>query len=239
MPSDWLRNFKEMGSAAPDRFTRENATLASIRKWLFYPGVYLNALTLAILIEWTGRLFHSPFTPLLFALILGGQQLSRFRVSSSLYISFGILLTLSMLAYESTQPASQAPEPPAGLAFALLATSFLFPAVIGHFEKGHNPRAGGTRPLPRVVDVSCNDHGVWNYCFYSSKGSRPINSIVEDIHGGDGLQSVKDFCNQRLRALCELEELPKPVLVWFDDATEAGAVGQITFPNARERDIHE
>jgi hypothetical protein len=63
------------GPAVPDT---DMSQWDRIRKYPYYGGVSLNLVAVAILVEMSAGLIRSPFTPVMYAIVLGGQQLGRY-----------------------------------------------------------------------------------------------------------------------------------------------------------------
>jgi hypothetical protein len=161
-------------------------------------------------------------------MILGAQQLGRFRLNSLIYIVAGLVVTGVLLVLDLNAGHTAVPEPPASLAFTVLALSFLIPAVVGHVDKPRNYHASGEFPPPRLIEVSCDGKDVWRYCLYPVHGARPIDPLVEGVVGVAGLEQAKTYAQERLDALCTAYNQATHKLTWLGDGTGRRSVGQLT-----------
>src|SRR5215213_6353853 len=87
------------------------------RMVFYYLGLFSNIFAFAILVESTGGLLASPFTAIMVALVLTGQQLSRFKSQSRWLIAIGLMSAGAFYLYEWFLGIPPAPEAPKILAF--------------------------------------------------------------------------------------------------------------------------
>jgi hypothetical protein len=170
------------------------------RKYLFYPAAYCNFAAAAIWIEVSGGVVESPFTPVLFAMILTAQQLSRFKLNSRLFLGFGVLATGVLAIYETVAGIHEAPTPPPKLAFWILVAAFVVTALCAHALKQHNYRAAKTYPDPEVVEVYKDSDQRWRYAI--SADQTPLDPVL----GDGGLATVgaaKDAAKELLCGQCK------------------------------------
>jgi hypothetical protein len=160
------------GSADP-----EPTWLATYRKFVYYPAVLGNLAAIAVFIEQTGGLVRSPFAPVLFALILGAQQESRFKSNSRLYIIAGVVITVALVGFEKAFGTRSVPNPPSHLYFWIVAAVFLLTAILTHIDKAVNYKARGRFPEPSHIELYVDDGGIWRFALHS-KGTR-LDPVVE------------------------------------------------------------
>jgi hypothetical protein len=177
---------------------REPLWIRNGRKYLFYPAAYFNFVAAAIWIEVSGGLVESPFTPVLFAMILTAQQLSRFTLNSSLFLAFGAVATGIIAIYETVAGIHEAPTPPPKLAFWILVASFVVTALCAHALKQRNYRASDSYPDPAVVEIYRDSAGRWRYAMYCKR--TPLDPLVGGGHATVG--AVKDAVSALVHGLC-------------------------------------
>jgi hypothetical protein len=210
---------RNLGSAptppdSPDR-------LAGARKFLFYPGTFLNFVAVCILVEESGGLVRSPFTPVLFAMALAAQQLGRFRTNSKIFISFGILATAALFLFERSNGLRSVAPPPDRLAFALLAAAFLVTAVYTHSDKTKNYRASGGFPPPTHVELYWDHQGVWRYVLHCKNGR--LDPLLEDVSDFDKLEEAKAAVKRRIDPI-----VAPGTLVWSDSSSREEVMAYIS-----------
>jgi hypothetical protein len=166
LPIGLHRNVALLNSAWSYEPGDEPAWLARVRKYVYYPSGYLIFFSLAILIEVSGGVVASPFTAVLFALVLTAQQLGRFKLNSFVSIISAILITGALGLYQSLFGIQHEPAAPRQLTFALLAFAFLLTAVCTHVTKARNYRAAGVVPQPTHAALCQDAAGRWLYALY-------------------------------------------------------------------------
>jgi hypothetical protein len=172
--------------------------LRNARKYVFYPAAYANFVAAAIWIEVSGGLVDSPFTPVLLAMILTAQQLSRFKLNSFLFLTFGAAATGALAVYESKAGILDVPPPPVMLTFWILVISFLVTALCAHALKQRNYRASKTYPSPSDIEVYRDSAGSWRYAMYCRR--TPLDPVLsESITTADDarvatLELVRGLC---------------------------------------------
>jgi hypothetical protein len=200
-PNAVARHVGDLGERPAYEAAEEWPWLAKARKYLFYPAAYLNFITVAIWIEVSGGLVHSPYTSVLFAMVLGAQQLSRFTLNSGLFIGFGVVATGLLALYETFFGVRDAPEAPAQLDFYILALSFLVTALCTHAAKGKNYRAAGTYPKPSYVELYLAPDGHWRFSLLY-KGTR-LDPRLEGSSEHETISEAKKRAEAILLDLCE------------------------------------
>jgi hypothetical protein len=202
---------------------QENPYLSGARKFFYYPGVFANIIAVAVVVEQSGGLIHSPFTAVLFAMVLAGQQLGRYRTNSSLFIVGGVVLTLLLLAYEGLEGIRVAQEPPRQLLFFILAASFLVAALFTHIEKRPNYRATGKFPPPTRVEIYSDNNGTWRYALYCDRS--PLDPVLEYENPVHTVQEAKDLLKDKLTSIAAHAGLKEPIIEWVPSRSEKEAYG--------------
>lgn len=165
----------------PPRPVKEPPEITRLRKYPYYVAVLLYIFSIAVLVEQSGGLVRSPFTPVLFAMVLAAQQLGRFRTNSIIFLVMGILISLLLAAYERFAGLRSVPNPPDQLVFAILAAGFIAAALFTHVDKSPNFRARTVSPKPT--------HGA-----LMREGSQPTwrMGLFVDRHG---LDCILPYCS--------------------------------------------
>lgn len=141
--------------------------MTSTRKYVYYPAAYFAFLAIAISVEISGGLVRSPFTAVFFAMILGAQQLSRYKLNSRIFIVFAVISTTVLGLYESAVGIPSQPAPPVELNFYILAASLFVTAMCTHAAKPINYRARGTYPDPTHAEVyKSTGDDLWRFALY-------------------------------------------------------------------------
>jgi hypothetical protein len=201
----------------------EPAWMATMRKYVFYPSGFLTLIAAAIMIEVSGGLVRSPFTPIVFALVLTQQQLGRFTTNSLIAIVTGIVTVVLLAGYEAVAGVRHEPPAPADLAFYILVFAFAVTALCGHLGKAKNVRASGKVPQPTHVALYKMDNDVWLYTLYDG-GTRVDSSLPGNPISG--LDSAKT------RMVEVLDELgPHRPIHWDDSRAGDETTGYIRKPN--------
>jgi hypothetical protein len=151
------------------RIHRDSDFFARKRMVFFYAGVYLSLVLFVVVIEQTGGVITSPYTAPFVALVLTGQQLSRFKTQASFLISTGIALTIIMRIYESVVGVLNTPSSPRILVYLLIAISLVAAGLIANVEKDHNYLIEGKQHLPTHARVYKDAHGIWHYVIYCQR----------------------------------------------------------------------
>lgn len=164
--SQWLRANPPLVRAP----SREPLEITRARKYPYYLGVLLNLGAIGILVEQSGGLVTSPFSPVLFAMILAAQQLGRYRSNSWFFILFG-LGTIAMLAiYERFAGLRTVASAPDELVFWILLAGFTAAAVFTHVDKVPNFRAMGGHPHPSHAALSLDSDGqAWRITLFAER----------------------------------------------------------------------
>lgn len=218
-----LAAIRNLGSRWQPQNSLERPFTAKLRKYVFYPGAYANFSAIAVLVEESGGLVRSPFTPVLFAVILTAQQLSRFKTNSRNFISFGILITGMMFLLEWINGVKRVPEPPSRLAFLILALSFLLTAFSAHTDRPPNYRAKGNFPDATHVELYREDRGTWRYVFHCNLAR--LDPMVETVASIISLAAAKNYVHQRVQS--EHSFGTHVDIRWEDAASGHESVGMI------------
>jgi hypothetical protein len=201
----------------------EPARIAAMRKYVFYLSGLLTLVAVAIMIEVSGGLVRSPFTPIVFALVLTQQQLGRFTTNSLIAIVTGIVTVVLLAGYEAVAGVRQEPPAPADLAFYILVFAFAVTALCGHLSKAKNVRASGQLPQPTHVALYKMGDGVWLYTLYN--GQTRLDSILR----GD---SITDMASAKIRMKEILDALaPHGPIEWLDSHAGDETTGYIRRPS--------
>jgi hypothetical protein len=218
------RSFQEAGPIPGEVLKREDQAVSKLRKFFYYPGVYLNILAVAVLVELSGGLIESPYTPVLFGMVLAGQQLGRFRTNSKIFICTGAILVLALLFYERIFGIRVVPEAPAQLQFFILTSSFLIAALFTHLEKKPNYRAKGRFPPPQYVEIYYDDgHDAWRYALYERNS--PLDPVIESSSGRK-VEEVRNLIQKELTSTASLLGLNGFSLEW-PESSEKESVGYV------------
>lgn len=171
-----FRMFAGQGQPPED----SEAWLRTHRRYFYYSGVYLNYTALAILVEQTGGVLKSPFTSVLFVLILGGQQLGRYSTNSKQFFVLGVVLPGVLLVGERyIWTLGSEPSPPGGLIIGLLYAAFIAAALLNHATKTPNFAAVERWPKPEWVKLQAIEQdGKWMWFYSLYQGGRRLDSIV-------------------------------------------------------------
>jgi hypothetical protein len=181
------------GSDEPDWLTR-------VRKYLYYPSAFATFLATAIGIEVSGGLVNSPFTSVFFGGILGAQQLSRYRLSSMVFILFGVLSSGLMALYEAAFGVPDQPPAPPELGFFALAASFLLAAICTHVAKPTNYQAKGQFPPPTHAELyRVPSENSWRFSLHHG-GTRLDTTL--DLTPGSSAQEAEDCLTAIVLSLC-------------------------------------
>jgi|SRR5215472_6509826 len=213
-----------LGSGRGDKSKLEPTFLFRHRRFIFYPGTFLNVAAICVLVEESGGVIRSPFTPVLLAIMLGAQQLGRFSTNSKIFISLGIVLTAALFGFEAAAGLRQVPSPPPRLVFLLLASSFLLAALCGHVDKPPNYKATGTFPGPKYVEVYTDKNGVWRYSVHSSKSH--FDPIIAK-GGPPAIDAAKKQAEKRLQETLQPAGEASYKITWDDSARGDESVGTI------------
>ena len=212
----------------PSKVRKEDPPpLARNRKYFFYAGVYLNFVALCVLVEQSGGLVASPFSAVLLGMILGSQQLSRFRTNSRNYILAAFIAVAALVVYEYIFGLREVEHAPERLAFAILCGSFLVPALCAHADKPPNYRALGGFPPAALVEIYSDGHGVWRYCFHAERTR--LDSPVEfpETASRDSLEDAKTTVHARWRSSLPILDRDRQKLIWEDDSSGTESLGRI------------
>jgi hypothetical protein len=208
----------------------EPQLLMSARRYLYYPASYLTFVATGIFVEVTGGLVNSPFTSLFFAMVLGAQQLSRFKLNSRIFIAFGVLATALLAGYEAVFGITGEPRPPAALTFYILAFAFLVTALCTHATKPENFRARGRFPDPSHAELYfSSSEALWRFSLYS-RGSR-LDAILD---GSGPAMSMEDAQRAVAHAMLEICRHGQTTVDWQESPNGGETVGYVR-PAARKR----
>jgi hypothetical protein len=222
LPIGFIRWVRGLGEAPTPGEEEEPRWLATSRKYLFYPAAYGNFVAVAIWIEVSGGLVHSPFTPVLFAMILTAQQLSRFKLNSWLFIGFGLVATVALALFERAFGVREEPEAPVQLAFYILALAFLITALCTHAAKATNYRASGRFPLPTHAELYGTPDGRWRFSLYC--GGTRLDPILECDHEPHTMEEAQEQVKALALELCGTE---RTGIVWRTSYRGDEAVGTL------------
>jgi hypothetical protein len=198
--------------------------LSRYRKFVYYPGVYLNFVAIAIFVEDSGGLVKSPFSAVLFALILGAQQLSRFKTNSRNYIAIGVATVAVLSAVEGVFGTRSVPSPPAQLYFWTLASALLLTALCTHSDKGTNYKARGRFPDPTLVELYVDDAGTWRLALHCADAR--LDTPLEAPAGNTSLAEAQRLVEEYVWHICP--SMRRAAIQWrmSDDQREAlGSIG--------------
>ncbi|HKO20124.1 MAG TPA: hypothetical protein VJU82_14680 [Acidobacteriaceae bacterium] len=228
-----------MGAARP--ITQSNDFIDSHRMIFYYLGVASNIVSFAILVEQTGGMLASPYTAPMVALILTGQQLSRFKTQSTCLISAGCIVAATMWLYESTIGLAPSPPAPRALGFTLLAISLVAAGAITNAEKDHNYLIEGMQRLPTHANIYRAADGTWHYVLYSSRYRLdPVVGNPSSETGTAGQADTLRFLRTKIEAevssMYQAANWGAPKFVWPDDTGSASFV--VHFP-ANEAGMNE
>jgi len=185
-----LSFFQGLGTAPPGQdVAAEPVALMRSRKYLFYGGVIFNIVGLCILIEATGGIIRSPYTAVLYVMILCAQQLGRFRTNSLFFIVVGVTVTALLFLAEALFGISRIPHPPSILAYLILASAFLITALFTHSDKARNFRATGGIPDPTHIEVYRDGRAGWRYVLYRDRTR--IDSVLHPQIFSDDIAEVQ------------------------------------------------
>lgn len=200
LPGVVLRALRQLGDGPAIEGADEPDWLTRVRKYLYYPAAYATFLATAIGIEVSGGLVNSPFTAVFFAGILGAQQLSRYRLSSMVFILFGVLSTGLMALYEAAFGVPEQPPAPSDFGFFALAASFLLAAICTHVAKPTNYRARGRFPQPTHAELyKIPSEGSWRFSLHHS-GTRLDTTL--NLAPGSSAQEAQDCLTAIVLSLC-------------------------------------
>jgi hypothetical protein len=223
----WARAiYQSVATDAPPSSFDDPLFLAKARKYLFHAGNLLNLLALCVLIEATGGIIRSPFTPVLYTMILGAQQLGRFRTNSKFFIWFGILATLALFAVEAVHGVRHVPPAPDRLAYYILAASFLATALFTHSDKAKNYRALKGFPKPTYVELYLDVKGVWRYVFYCP--TTRLDLPLDAIGANAPLDYAQDELQNRLCAITSLANTEVEIN-WLSSTSSDQVSGNIKY----------
>jgi hypothetical protein len=142
----------------------EPEALTRSRKVVYYPGIFLNIVAIAVLVEQSGGLLQSPYSAVLLAVLLAAQQLGRFITNTIIFACFGILVGLTMFLFERILGTRTVSPPPEKLVFVLLVASYVVAAIFTYIDKRPNYRAAKKMyPIPTHIVVSRYSDGKWRY----------------------------------------------------------------------------
>ncbi len=198
----------------------EPAILSSYRKWVYYPAVYFNIIAIAVFVEETGGLVKSPFSPVLFALVLGAQALSRFRPNSRNYIVAGVVITGCLYLIEQALGTRNVPDPPRALSFWTVAAVFLVTALVTHGSKSRNYKAAGGFPAASSVELY-GDPGSWRFALYCDDNTK-LDPLLELVPGQDTFADAQAKVEQL--ALAGNSGMR---IYWWESRDKREALGQI------------
>lgn len=174
------------------RATKRMATfIARWRMAPYYLGVWANLVGVALLAEFTGGLTGSPFVALLVALVLIGQQVSRFKLQAGALLLSGAIIVIAMLACESL--ATPPPEPsPQLLSAALVLFAFVAGGLLNYYEKAHNYLIGKRVRPPRQVRIYRDGRNVWRFVLHRQDPVL-LGSDHSPIEGGVPIELREQF----------------------------------------------
>lgn len=158
--SDLLRDAGDNSRATK----RMAAFIASWRMIPYYLGFGANLVGIALLTEFTGGLTDSPFAVLFVALVLIGQQVSRFKPQAGLLLLFATATVAAMLAYESLFV--DRPELSEGLTAVLVLLAFVAGGLLNYYEKAHNYLIEKRVQPPTQVRIYRDGRDVWRFALH-------------------------------------------------------------------------
>lgn len=204
---------------------RDSDFFAQKRMIFFYAGVNLNIVVLAILIEQTGGITASPYTTVFFALVLTGQQLSRFKTQSSFLISVGVALTLAMWIFESANGPLAAPGPPRVLTFLLMASVFIACGLITNYEKNHNYLIESNQSLPTHAHIYKDGNNLWHYVIYRHRYRLDpvLGADPSPVPGGDAnasLDTIRTRVEADVKSMYQAAGWGQPQFNWEEEGTK-------------------
>jgi hypothetical protein len=212
------------------RTHRDSDFFARKRMVFFYIGVNLSLVLFVVVIEQTGGVISSPYTAPFVALVLTGQQLSRFKTQASFLISAGIALTIIMGIYESSVGVLNTPPPPRLLAYLLIAISLVASGLIANVEKDHNYLIEGKQQLPTHARVYKDAHDIWHYVIYCQR--HQLDPIVGSDTTKEGTRnSENEVCTKveaDVRSMYQAAGWGQPSFNW--SPREQGNSFTVTFP---------
>jgi hypothetical protein len=217
---------RSLSSRPQHPISSEPAALSMYRKYVYYPGVYLNVVAIAIFVEASGGIVHSPFSAVLFALVLAAQQLSRFKTNSLLFISFGVVTTIVLSGVESLFGVHRVATPPAALYFWTLAGAFLLTALCTHSDKGENYRARGAFPAPSLVELYVDDEGTWRFALHCA-GAR-LDPVVETPTESASLPEAQHIVEGHVARMLAATEDGEASIRWRVSRDRREALGYIS-----------
>lgn len=191
------------------------------RPFIFYPSVYLNIVTLGLLVHITGGLTGSPYTSLLYALFLIALQFSRFRRQSGYYLLTGLIVTVAIIVWDAAQPPSLATEPPRNLIATMTIGSFVFAAIVGQVSKQGNPRSAKRSALPSSAALYRDPEQRWRFVLYGR--SSALDGIALNSSGA-ACRGVKEAKEAVARAAAHLMPQGESVSIsWTSDLMQGDA----------------
>jgi len=212
------------------RTHRDNDFFARKRMVFFYAGVNLSLVLFVVVIEQTGGVTSSPYTAPFVALVLTGQQLSRFKTQASFLISTGMVLTLIAGIYESTAGVLDTPSPPRILVYLLIAISLAAAGLIANVEKDHNYLIEGKQHLPTHARVYKDAHDIWHYVIYCQQ--HQLDPIVGSDTTKEGTRnSESEVCAKveaDVRSMYQAAGWGQPSFNW--SPREQGNSFTVSFP---------
>ena len=212
-------------AATPVPRRRDTDVFADHRMVFYYLGVYFHIVGLALLVEVTGGLVTSPFTTYFFALVLTGQQLSRFKTQSTSLVIAGVAVSSAMFAYEHYfTPIGSGAPPPRSLNFALMALALVAGGMITNAEKDRNYLIEGRKAIPTHAHVYLDAADKWHFVIYSDRHRLdPVLKVPEnDRTVGTGSVSGRADLESALQTtvedLYQAAGWGKPHLRWPDES---------------------
>lgn len=223
--------FQGLGSPPADTdVAAEPIALMRARKYLFYSGIFANFTGFCFFVELTGGIVKSPFTPVLYTMILAAQQLGRFRTNSAIFIGFGVAATGILLLVERIAGVVVASEPPARLSYLVLASAFLITAIFTHSDKARNFRARGITPIPSSVELYRDGDGWWRYSLYRDRTR--IDAPVSGANPGTSAEKAKQEIANLVAESCGAE-ISGIEISWTHANIGEGMMGRIARPLKR------
>lgn len=168
LPNILRKTWDQLGDGPAYEELDEPPWLTTSRKYAYYPAAYATFVATGISVEMSGGLVNSPFTAVFFTMILGAQQLSRYKLNSRLFIIFGVSATLLLALYQEVFGIQPQPTAPPALSFSILAASFLVTALCTHAAKPINYRPSGDYPDPTHAELHYgHGEGRWRFALYN------------------------------------------------------------------------